>query len=117
MQRIFAPIALTLAASCSGEANHLGNPLLWPLQAVTTGVENAIYDERRGAVEVQVKSNYPAILDEIAQGGGPALTEAMDLALIPIEDRPARIRQMQADLPLYADSPEALVVALMVYGG
>ena len=114
------PIALlaflSSLAACSGEANHLGNPLLWPVYAVSTGLENAVYNERRGQVEVIVKSNYPGILSEIEAGGGPVLTEAMDTALIPVADRPARLIQMKADLPLYRESPEALVVALMVYG-
>ena len=116
MGRKSALFALLSLAACSGAANHLGNPLLWPVYAVSAGVENAIYDNRRGAVELQVKSNFPGILDEIASGGGPALTEAMELARVPEADRAARILQMQADLPLYAESPDALVVALMVYG-
>jgi len=41
----------------------------------------------------------------------------MDAANIPVEDRPARIFQMQSDLGLYNANPGALVTALMVYGG
>lgn len=109
-------ILLLLLSGCSSEANHLGNPLLWPFYAVSTGLENSVYNERRGRVEVLVKTNYDQILEDIRSGGGAALTEAMDAALIPVQDRPTRIMQLQADLPLHESSPDALVVSLMVYG-
>ena len=110
-------LTLPLLAACSGEANHLGNPLLLPVSGIGTAFENAAYNERRGRVEVIVKTNHPAILDEILAGGGPLLTEAMDTARIPAEDREARIIQLQSDFGLYQTNPGALVVALMVYGG
>ena len=109
--------ALFLLAACSGEANHLGNPLLLPILGIGTVFENQAYNERRGRVELIVKSNYPGILDEIRAGGGPVLTQAMDAARIPPGDRPARLTQLQGDLGLYSGNPGALVVALMVYGG
>lgn len=114
--RFTLPMILALGA-CTGEANHLGNPLLWPITGLATAAENAAYNQRRGQVEVIVKSNFPAILDDIRAGGGPILSDAMDKAGVPATDRPARITQMQGDLGLYATNPEALVVALMVYGG
>ena len=107
---------LILLSACTGEANHLGNPLLLPISGIGTAIENQAYNERRGRVEVLVKSNYPGILDEIRAGGGPVLTEAMDTARIPEGDRPARVTQLQGDLGLYNGNPGALVVALMVYG-
>lgn len=110
----FAALAL---AGCSSEANHLGNPLLWPFNALGSAVDNSVYNARRGEVELLVKTNHTALLAEIAAGGGPLLTEAMELAGIPSSDRAARLVQLQADLPLYSQSPEALIVALMVYGG
>ncbi|MEL6682277.1 MAG: hypothetical protein AAFQ09_06500 [Pseudomonadota bacterium] len=109
-------IALILLGACSNEASHLGNPLLLPLSGLGTAAENAAYNQRRGRVELIVKSNHDAILSEIDAGDGPILTEAMDAAGIPDRDRPARIFQMQGDIGIYETSPEALVVALMVYG-
>ena len=109
--------ALPLLAACSSEANHLGNPLLLPISGIGTAFENAAYNERRGKVELIVKTNHPAILDEIMAGGGPNLTNAMNVARIPAEDHPARIIQLQSDFGLYQTNPGALVVALMVYGG
>lgn len=117
MRRFHLFLAALTLAGCSGEANHLGNPLLWPFNAISATLDNAAYDSRRGPVELLVKTNHPALLQEIAAGGGPLLTEAMDLSGIPPADRPARIIQLQADLPLHTDSPEALITALMVYGG
>ncbi|WP_341366136.1 hypothetical protein [Yoonia sp. BS5-3] len=114
--RIILMTTLALAA-CSNEANHLGNPLLLPVSGLSTAIGNAAYNERRGRVEVIVKSNYPAILRDLNAGGGPVLTDAMNAAEVPEADRPTRIIQLQSDIGLYAQNPGALVVALMVYGG
>jgi len=113
--RITLP-CLAFLAACSGEANHIGNPLLLPFTGLATLAENTVYNERRGRVEVLVKSNHPALIDQINAGSGPILTQAMDTARIPAPDRPARIIQLQSDLGLYQANPAALVTALMVYG-
>lgn len=110
-------IFLVVLAGCSNEANHLGNPFFLPISGLTTAATNAVYSERRGTVEVLVKSNHPALIDQINAGNGPILTQAMDAARIPQEDRETRIFQMQSDLGLYQANPGALVTALMVYGG
>jgi hypothetical protein len=110
-------IFLVVLAGCSNEANHLGNPFFLPIAGLTTAASNAVYSERRGTVEVLVKSNHPALIDQINAGNGPILTQAMDAARIPQEDRETRIFQMQSDLGLYQANPGALVTALMVYGG
>ena len=110
-------IFLVVLAGCSNEANHLGNPFFLPISGLTTAASNAVYSERRGTVEVLVKSNHPALIDQINAGSGPILTQAMDAARIPQEDRETRIFQMQSDLGLYQANPGALVTALMVYGG
>lgn len=113
----FPLLAALLLSGCTGEANHLGNPLLWPVQSVTSGLANGLYGTRRGAVEVAVKSSFDQVLADIAAGGGPALTFAMDEAGIPQSDRSARSLQLKGDLPLYQANPGALVTALMVYAG
>lgn len=110
-------IFLVVLAGCSNEANHLGNPFFLPISGLTTAATNAVYSERRGTVEVLVKSNHPALIDQINAGNGPILTQAMNAARIPQEDRETRIFQMQSDLGLYQANPGALVTALMVYGG
>ena len=110
-------IFLVVLAGCSNEANHLGNPFFLPISGLTTAASNAVYSERRGTVEVLVKSNHPALIDQINAGNGPILTQAMDAARIPQEDCETRIFQMQSDLGLYQANPGALVTALMVYGG
>ena len=110
-------IAVICLSACSQKANHIGNPLLLPVSGLSTAVGNAAYNQRRGRVELIVKSNYDAIKDDIRAGGGPILTEAMEAARIPETDRPARIIQLQSDMGLYANNPGALVVALMVYSG
>ncbi|SEW11435.1 hypothetical protein SAMN04488515_1118 [Cognatiyoonia koreensis] len=105
-----------LLAGCSTDANHIGNPLLLPISGFGTAVENQEYTQRRGRVELAVKTNYPEILNEIRSGDGPSLRMAMDAAQVPVRDRPARITQLQGDLGLYSGNPGALVTALMVYG-
>jgi hypothetical protein len=109
-------ITLTLVTACTGEANHLGNPLLLPVSAIGTVFDNAVYSERRGRVEVIVKSQFDTIKSDIRAGGGPVLTMAMDAAGVPLGDRPTRIIQLQSDMGLYENGPGPLVTALMVYG-
>lgn len=97
---------LILLGACTGE-----NPL--------TGVTSALTapDRQRGAVELAVKSEFPAIMAQINAGGGPALDAAFNAAGVPFEDRPARIIQLQGDAGLYNANPAALTQALLVWGG
>jgi len=112
-----SPIILCLGlAACSNEANHLGNPLILPISGIGNALENAGYAQRRGAVELLVKTNHGVLIEEIAAGRGPLLDEAMDTANIPQAERPARILQLQGDVGLYTGNLEALTIALMVYG-
>jgi len=110
-----AIIVMMLLGGCSTQANHLGNPLLLPLSGIVTAADNAVYAQRRGRVEVFVKSNHPQLIADINEGGGSTLTEAMEIAGVPTSDRPARLIQFRADRQLYRASPSALVTALMVY--
>ncbi len=105
---------VALAGCTSGGANHLGNPVAWPFEAARTGIQNQIYNTKRGAVEVFVKSNHPALIEDIRSGGGPWLTEAYDLAEVPAAAREFHSLRLQSELPLYAANPGALVVAIMV---
>ena len=109
-------IAICLLPACSNEANHLGNPLLLPISGISIAIDNAAYNQRRGEVELIVKSNFEEIKRDIRAGGGPVLTQAMDVARIPTSDRPTRILQLNADMGLYQTAPGPLVTALMVYG-
>jgi hypothetical protein len=96
-------------------------PLIALLSACTGGLDlGALVDpvqaQRRGAVEVAVKSAYPGIIAEIEAGGGPSLLRALDEAGVPPQDRPARLVQLRGDLGLYDANPGALVTALLLYG-
>ena len=108
-------IFLVVLAGCSNEANHLGNPFFLPISGLTTAASNAVYSERRGTVEVLVKSNHPALVDQINAGAGPVLSQVMETAGIPVPDRPTRIIQLQSNLGLYAANPGALVTTLMLW--
>lgn len=102
-------LLFVLLAGCS-------NGFTLPINALTSSEENAIYQARRADVEVIVKSNFDAVIQDIQSGGGPTLTEAFDAAGIPAEDRATRAFQLNNDLGLYAGNPGALVTAIMVYG-
>ena len=108
-------IYLIFVAACSGETNDLGNPFLLPVNALTAASENTIYNQRRGRVEVAVKSTFNQIIPEIRAGGGPAITTAMVAAGISGQDRPARLIQLRGDIRIYENNPGALITALMVY--
>ena len=110
-------LATVLTSACTQDGGHIGNPLMLPVTGASTLFDNAAYTQRRGTVEVIVKSSFDAIISDIASGGGPTLTEAMEDAGIPPRDRPTRIIQLQSNLGLYQSNPGALVTALMVYGG
>lgn len=114
--RVALPL-LCFLCGCSSQANHIGNPFTAPISGFATAASNAIYSQRRGAVELFVKTNHPELIAQINAGGGEVLSEAMDKANIPTEDRPARVVQLQSDLGLYNANPGALITALMVYGG
>lgn len=115
--RNFAFVFLTLTAACSGEANHIGNPLLLPINAISTGLGNAAYAQTRGQVEVFVKTNHPALIADIQSGGGDTLTAAFDIANVPTAVRAPHTLQLQSDLALYRTNLDALVVAIMVVSG
>ena len=111
-----ALILITAISACSNGANHLGNPLLLPISGISTAIGNGIYGQRRAKVEVFVKSNHPALIAEIGDGGGSTLDQAFDLANVPASDRDAFVLQAQGDIVLYQNNPSALVTAFMVYG-
>lgn len=115
--RKFAFIFMTLTAACTGQANHLGNPLLAPINALGNRIGNAVYSEKRGKVEVFVKTNHPALIADIQRGGGATLTQAFDLADVPQAVRGAHTLRLQSDLALYSNNLDALVVAIMVVSG
>lgn len=109
-------VLAALLAGCTQPVDP-ANPRLWPFNILATASNDPADQQRRGAVELAVKAGFPAILADIEAGGGPRLTSAFDAARVPPEDRAARTLQLQGDLPLYADTPGALVTTLLIYGG
>lgn len=107
MKRSFLIFLLPLTA-CTDNATLFSVPMM-------TSAEAAENLDRRGEVEIFVKSNHPAIVRDIAAGGGATLTHAMDLAGIPVEDRPTRAIQLRSDIGAYRAAPGALVSVLMLY--
>lgn len=103
-----------IVAACTGEANHIGNRLLLPSSGVSTVLGNAGYNQTRGQIKVFVKTNHPALIDDIRAGGGSTLTEVFDIANIASNIRALHTLRLQSDLQLYENSLDALVVAIMV---
>lgn len=101
-------ILLLPLCACTNGMNPLQSTLMTPAEA-------AAHTERRAQVEVFVKTNHPAIMNDIVMGGGPALTQAMQIAGIPVAQHPARALQLQSDAGLYQSAPGALVTTLMLY--
>jgi len=105
-----------LLAACSTDPGRPAAP--FPvLGALFSPVNDPAARAERGALEVLVKANHPALMAQIIAGGGPTLTRALDAAGVPANDRPARIIQLQSNAGLYQASPSALIAALAVYGG
>lgn len=105
--------ALGGATGCTADGN-LRDGLFPPR---LSAAEQADRDQRRGALEILVKTHTRAILDQIDSGGGPDLQQAYDLAGVPAADRPTRTLQLRSNLGFYEVNPGALVTALRVYGG
>lgn len=114
--RIKALTLLVCLPACATQGSN-GLPVLFPGFEIGRAAGDPAYVQRRGAVELFVKTHHQALLSQIAAGGGPDLTQALDLAGVPPPDRPARIVQLEGDRGLYEVNPAALISALMVYGG
>lgn len=113
---VFGLSSLVLTC-CTSEANHLGSPLLLPINAIGTAIGNAAYGQTRGQVEVFVKTNHPALIADIRAGGGATLSEVFDIADVPQAVRAPHTLQLQSDLQLYETNLDALIVAIMVVSG
>ncbi|GHA42477.1 hypothetical protein GCM10008927_03700 [Amylibacter ulvae] len=108
---------LMLAGCASDAPNHLGNPLTWPVQAITTGAQNGAYNHRRALVKTFVIDNHNTIQTDVQNGGGDAINTAMDFARVKTQNRAALIKELRDQHDLYfGTDPEPLVVALMVHG-
>ena len=108
-------VGILLAACTSGPVSG-PNPFQDAARAVGIG-QTPDERQRRAALELLVKSEFPAILADLDAGGGPVLTRALDTARVPPQDRPGRLLQLRSDAGLYSANPSALVTALMLYGG
>lgn len=110
-------LCLILLGCTNGDANHIGNPLMLPVGAVTTGVENGFYNARRKRVADYIAANKPALRADVIAGTGATLDELYQIAKIPTKNQPALARELSRGQSLYfGEDPEPLVVAVMVHG-
>jgi hypothetical protein len=109
-------LCLILLGCTNGDANHIGNPLLLPVGAVTTGVENGFYNARRKRVEQYIAANKPALHADVLAGHGPTLTALYKIAKTPVKNQAALARELsRGQTQYFADDPEPMVVAVMVH--
>lgn len=108
--RFFGLCACIGMASCSAP-NHLGNPLLLPVNAIGAAVENANYDRRRAKVKAWIVQNEAAMRSELFEG---PVTEAL-LQALPM-DRQAQGRADLKDAARHEDFAERATVVVMVLG-
>lgn len=109
MRRAICLSALLLASACS-EANHLGNPLTWPISGLATAIENAAYDRQRGIVKSWLTAHADGLRKE--RFNGPLMAEL--LATIPSHHR-ERVRSEIAALAGRPDFAEAATIVVMVH--
>ncbi|SFQ19551.1 hypothetical protein SAMN05421853_102378 [Roseivivax halotolerans] len=105
------PLLLPLAlAACTPAPNHLGNPLLLPVSALTTGAQNAAYNARRAEVKAVLAGTGPAVLHD-----ANAQARLWRVAPVPVAERKDVLRDI-ADLPDpgSAEWIEAATVTVMV---
>jgi hypothetical protein len=117
MRLFFLGFVLTLSAC---DMAHLGNPVMWPAMVVGNAAQNASYNARRTRVEAHVNAHHGDILNEIENGGGPALSQGMNLARVPKQTRPEVLRILKKDIAKFSpdtdQAREMLVVWLMMHG-
>ncbi|SIS65391.1 hypothetical protein SAMN05421759_10292 [Roseivivax lentus] len=110
MSKHLSAAALCALSACSSEPNHLGNPMLLPVSAVTTGIGNAAYNARRAAVKSAVTEAGPALLTDLE-----IQARLWQTAPVPPEDRAATLGDIAAlPDPGSAQWIEAVTIAIMV---
>lgn len=111
MKFIYLAVLFPLVA-CDG--GHLGNPLLLPVNAVTSGVSNANYNKHRAAVKSYLAANRSDLLRGYAPG--PAWAGLKQVA----RTRADREAQMLSDFIRIRDLPfdrwleQATVIAMVM---
>lgn len=109
-------LCLILLGCTNGNANHIGNPLLLPVGAVTTGVENTFYNARRKRVAEYITANKPALRADVIAGTGPALNGLYAVAKTPTKNQAALAHELnRSQTQYFAENPEPMVVAVMVH--
>lgn len=103
------------------DMGHLGNPLMWPVNAVGSAVENSVYSARRNRVKTYISTHYSALILELKATAGPIFLETARLAGVPqsriaklYDESRSDLTRLTADI---AQNVEKLTVTYMVYGG
>lgn len=109
-------LCLILLGCTNGNANHIGTPLLLPVGAVTTGLENTFYNARRKRVAHFITTNKPALYADVIAGYGHTLNELYKIAKTPTKNQPALAHELsRGQTQYFVEDPEPMVVAVMVH--
>lgn len=102
-------LPLCLLAACTSEPNHLGNPLLLPLNGLTTAAENAVYRAKRARVKAYLEANAAAV----QAGDAGTLLALWDVAGVPVAAQPLVTRDL-AELSPGPDWAERATIVVIV---
>jgi len=110
-------LSCCILCGCAGtEANHIGNPLLLPIGAVTTGVENSVYNARRKRVADYVAANHASLRADVLAGEGLVLEGLFKVAKTPKAKQAALLQELyRGQSQYFAGDIEPMVVAVMVH--
>jgi len=109
-------LCLVLLGCTNGNANHIGNPLLLPVGAMTTGVENGFYNARRKRVAAYVAANHAALRTDVLAGEGQVLEGLFKVARTPKAKQAALVRELgRGQSQYFGGDIEVMVVAVMVH--
>lgn len=116
MRTLHYPIILLLAfllTACSNNASHLPNVFQLPGAVIGSAVDNAVYNSRHKKVATFVNKHYLEIREDVVNGGGATLTQAMQEAEIPASKHAQVRQQLIADQAQYFNPYEEAANQLM----
>lgn len=103
-------VALLFGLAACSQPNHLGNPLMLPLNGLSTAIENASYDRQRRLVKSFLTEKAATMRAEQFSGSA---TDAL-LGTIPMQHR-EKVRHELRDAAQYPDFVERATVIVMVH--
>lgn len=105
--RFLTPLLLLTACS---EANHIGNPLLLPIGALATAIDNVAYGQQRAKIKTYITQNASQM--RIERFRGPVTKGLLQTIPASVRDR---VRDEIAELPAGPEFAEQATIIVMVH--